>query len=170
MKTDMKIGILVGVVVVAVLVIFFVNRNNTQTDKPLAEVPEVTAPIQPDPTPPPVETPPVAVEPEPIAEKPEVIIPDREEPVTLEPIIEETAQPPFSEPIAIPTPEPPRAPRYHTVAEGDSLSTISETYYGSGNFWPEIQKANSGRINNPNHLQVGWKLRIPYPDEIAGTR
>lgn len=164
MKTDMKIGILVGVVIVAILLIFFVQRDGSQSGQPIVTVPSVPAqpkPQPPAPTPepevtlpvqPPVE---VTVEPQP---KPEVILPVRSEPVERQPL---------PTPIPTPQPEPIRQPRYHTIVEGDSLSTISQTYYGSGRFWTEIQKANSQRIQNPNHLQVGWKLRIPYPDEIA---
>lgn len=167
MKTDMKIGILVGIVIVAILLIFFVQRGSN-SDQPIVTVTVPSPPVQtqppapkPEPPAPPVQ-PTVTVAPKP-QPKPEVILPVRTEPVELQP--QPTPQP---API-VPQPEPIRQPRYHTVADGDSLSTISQAYYGSGRFWTEIQKANRQRIRNPNHLQVGWKLRIPYPDEIAST-
>jgi len=161
MKTDMKIGILAGIVIVAILLVFFVSRDSDQADRSIAPVPVEVQPQPPAPAP--VVEPVVTLpEPQPEATQPEVILPDRSEPVA------ELQPQPLPEPALVePQLEPVRPPRYHTVAEGDTLSNIAETYYGHEKFWPEIQKANRQRINNPNHLQLGWKLRIPYPDEIT---
>jgi len=51
--------------------------------------------------------------------------------------------------------------RYHTVSEGESLSSLARRYYGSPNRWSEIEAANRGVIGNPNALRVGTRLRIP---------
>ena len=51
--------------------------------------------------------------------------------------------------------------RYHTVAEGDSLSRISLRYYGSANRWQEIYAANRDVLQGSNALRVGMQLRIP---------
>lgn len=49
--------------------------------------------------------------------------------------------------------------KYHTVAKGDTLWAIAQKYYGNGNRYPEIAKANN--ISNPNIINVGQKLLIP---------
>ena len=47
------------------------------------------------------------------------------------------------------------------VASGDSLSRISQRYYGTANRWQEIYNANRDRISNEGVLRVGTTLRIP---------
>lgn len=49
--------------------------------------------------------------------------------------------------------------RYYTVVKGDTLFGIAKKYYGNGNRYPEIARANN--IKNPNYIQVGQKLIIP---------
>ncbi|MEJ1971651.1 MAG: LysM peptidoglycan-binding domain-containing protein [Lacunisphaera sp.] len=51
--------------------------------------------------------------------------------------------------------------RYHTVAEGDSLSRISMRYYGTANRWQEIYAANRDVLQGSSTLRVGQQLRIP---------
>lgn len=51
------------------------------------------------------------------------------------------------------------AKRYHTIAKGDTLWSIAKKYYGNGNRYPEIAKANN--IKNPNIISVGQKIIIP---------
>ena len=51
--------------------------------------------------------------------------------------------------------------RYHTVAEGDSLSRISMRYYGTPNRWQEIYNANRDVLQASSVLRVGMQLRIP---------
>lgn len=51
------------------------------------------------------------------------------------------------------------AKRYHTIAKGDTLYGIAKKYYGNGNRYPEIAKANG--IKNPNVIHVGQKIIIP---------
>ncbi|MCR4325067.1 MAG: LysM peptidoglycan-binding domain-containing protein [Candidatus Curtissbacteria bacterium] len=47
----------------------------------------------------------------------------------------------------------------HTVTEGESLAKISETIYGSQDFWPQLAQVNN--IANPNVLSAGITLDIP---------
>lgn len=49
--------------------------------------------------------------------------------------------------------------RYYTVVKGDTLWAIAQRFYGNGNRYPEIAKANN--IPNPNIIHVGQKLFIP---------
>ncbi|MEM6334376.1 MAG: LysM domain-containing protein [Planctomycetota bacterium] len=51
------------------------------------------------------------------------------------------------------------ATRRHTIAAGDTLSEISEQYYGTARRWQEIAAANPGV--DPNRLIVGNTLVIP---------
>lgn len=55
------------------------------------------------------------------------------------------------------TPKP--SAKYHTVVKGDTLWAIAKKYYGDGNKYPEIARANN--IANPNIISVGQKLLIP---------
>ena len=70
------------------------------------------------------------------------------------------------EEIFTPQPEPPTAQdqqqvRIHVVAGGETLSTISMIYYGSGSQWRRIIEANPKVITDENRLQPGMRLVIP---------
>lgn len=51
------------------------------------------------------------------------------------------------------------ATQKYTVAPGDTLSKISQHFYGSPNHYMKIAEANG--IENPNLIQVGQELKIP---------
>jgi uncharacterized protein YidB (DUF937 family) len=51
----------------------------------------------------------------------------------------------------------------YVVVAGDSLSKIAKRLYGDANQWKRIFEANRDRIQNPDLIQPGWKLRIPRP-------
>jgi len=51
--------------------------------------------------------------------------------------------------------------RFHTVADGDSLSRISMRYYGTPTRWQEIFNANRDVLQGSSALRVGMQLRIP---------
>jgi LysM repeat protein len=53
------------------------------------------------------------------------------------------------------------AARTYTVRSGDSLSTISEHFYGNSADWQWIYAANKSKISNPNDIFVGESLTIP---------
>ncbi len=50
-------------------------------------------------------------------------------------------------------------PAKHTVVAGESLWTISETYYKSGYNWVDIRDAN--KVANPDLIEAGTTLTIP---------
>ncbi|WP_446011955.1 LysM peptidoglycan-binding domain-containing protein [Candidatus Electrothrix sp.] len=52
----------------------------------------------------------------------------------------------------------------YTVQDDDSLSLIAEEFYHDASKWRIIHRANSSRVTDPNHIETGWKLRIPDPD------
>jgi nucleoid-associated protein YgaU len=46
----------------------------------------------------------------------------------------------------------------YTVVKGDSLSKIGKQL---GVKWKDIYEANRDKIKNPDHIEPGWKLKIP---------
>lgn len=52
----------------------------------------------------------------------------------------------------------------HTVKSGDTLSKISQEYYGSPHEFMRIFYANRDKLRDPDHIQVGHELVIP-PDD-----
>ena len=51
--------------------------------------------------------------------------------------------------------------KFYIVRKGDTLSRISRIYYGSPNKWYQIYEANRDQLENPDMLKPGMKLRIP---------
>jgi nucleoid-associated protein YgaU len=51
----------------------------------------------------------------------------------------------------------------YTVKKGDTLWKIAEMHYGKGQGakYPEIVKANTPPVKDPDLIQPGWVLRIP---------
>jgi len=47
----------------------------------------------------------------------------------------------------------------YTVKSGDTLSAIALRYYGDGNEYMKIARANG--IDDPDHIQAGQRLKIP---------
>ena len=62
-------------------------------------------------------------------------------------------------PVPVPTATP--GTRTHVVAAGDSLSRLSQRYYGTANRWQEIYNANRDKIGTDGVLRVGVELRVP---------
>lgn len=64
-----------------------------------------------------------------------------------------------AEPAPAPAPAP--AVRTHVIAWGDTLSKISQQYYGTPSRWTEILAANRDVLRDEKSLAVGKTLRIP---------
>ncbi len=158
MKNDIKIGVVLGIVIVAVAIYFFVSGNDQSDsrspdtnlspgERPSVVEPEPALPVGQKSVSP-------ALDKLPVIEAPQVEPP---KPPTVE------RPKPQSEPeLAKPQ------PRYHIVAKGENLYKISEQYYGHGQHAKVILNANRNIITDPDKLQPGWKLRIPYPEDIIG--
>lgn len=58
-------------------------------------------------------------------------------------------------------PEPADVPRTYKVQSGDTLSRISQRFYGTPNRYQDIYQANRDRMASENALRVGQELRIP---------
>jgi LysM repeat protein len=54
-----------------------------------------------------------------------------------------------------------RTGRTYTVKSGDSLSKISQQFYGNANQYMKIFEANRDKLTNPNQIQAGQELVIP---------
>ena len=62
-------------------------------------------------------------------------------------------------------PEENREPQTYTVQPGDTLSKISQKFYGDAGRHMEIYYANRDKIEDPDKLDVGWELIIPQSSE-----
>jgi LysM domain-containing protein len=181
MRSELKIGIVVGVVLVVGIIIFVVknagngkdpdNASNSDPDKTSLQANKPITNNPPTPTnPPPTEpTDPLPVEPEDV----EVVINDNNNPPNdpgqdVVPVVNEIPKP--IEPVVIEPIVEIKKPRYHVVQKGESLYTISELYFGQGNQTKgtqAIQQANPERIKDINTIHPGWRIRIPYPEDIT---
>jgi tetratricopeptide (TPR) repeat protein len=52
----------------------------------------------------------------------------------------------------------------YTVQEGDTLASISRRFYKTSKRWREIRDANEKKIDDPDNLKAGQKLKIPLID------
>ncbi len=50
----------------------------------------------------------------------------------------------------------------HKVVAGDTLSGIARSAYGDSNLWPRLFVANRDTISDPNLIQIGQVLRVPF--------
>lgn len=69
-----------------------------------------------------------------------------------------------SRPVVAPTPDSPGRsdiPATHTVVKGDTLTKISQKYYGTQGRWREIYNYNRDRLSTPTALKPGDKLKLP---------
>lgn len=57
--------------------------------------------------------------------------------------------------------ERPLSGRYHTVRQGDTLFNLAQTYYGDGERFIDIYRANRQALVSPDQLPAGTILLIP---------
>ena len=57
--------------------------------------------------------------------------------------------------------EPIKTEKFYIVRKNDTLSSISQKYYGTATKWPKIFDANRKTIPDANKLPIGAKLIIP---------
>ena len=51
--------------------------------------------------------------------------------------------------------------RVYKVKAGDTLSKISQQFFGDPNKYQKIFEANRDKLSDPNKIQVGQELKIP---------
>ena len=49
----------------------------------------------------------------------------------------------------------------YTVQEGDTLASISRRFYKTSKRWKDIRDANETKVDDPDNLKAGQKLKIP---------
>ena len=64
-------------------------------------------------------------------------------------------------PAAAATTPGPSQEKTHTVAAGDTLTSIAQKYYGDASKWSKVFDANRDTLPTANALQLGQKLKIP---------
>ena len=58
-------------------------------------------------------------------------------------------------------PEKIKSQRFHIIREGETLSEISQHYYGSATKWRKILEANKHLIQDVSKLRPGTKIIVP---------
>lgn len=96
----------------------------------------------------------------------DTIAPEYSAPVGVAPIPVTPVQVPTQPVTRTPTTTPPAATpsaavRRHTVAKGDTLSSISLRYYGNRSRWRDIYSANRDILPSESALRIGMELKIP---------
>ena len=51
----------------------------------------------------------------------------------------------------------------HKVSKGENLSGIAKKYLGSANKYMDIFNANKDILKNPDLIQIGQEIKIPFP-------
>ena len=167
MQKDLKIGLAVGLGLVAGAVVWVATRPSMSPEARMRQRQEAAPVEQTSPGKEPNEKPVVSV----IARSPEANLPP---PAPVLP-----AAPPVETPAreAVVAAEKPaegvvdstvheqtqkiETQRFYIVRRGDTLSKISVTYYGSAAQWRKIFEANRGTLPGPDKLTPGQKLIIP---------
>ena len=90
-----------------------------------------------------------------------VVSPQREAPDTGRPVAVQNAVPGSSGPTASGKDEPAQRPRLHIVRPGETLSALSQQYYGTPNSWRKLLAANEKVIKDANKIAPGTRLIIP---------
>jgi len=52
----------------------------------------------------------------------------------------------------------------YTVQEGDTLASISRRFYKTSKRWRQIRDANDKKVDDPDNLKAGTKLKIPMDE------
>ncbi len=52
----------------------------------------------------------------------------------------------------------------YTVQDGDTLASISRRFYKTSKRWRQIREANDKKVDDPDNLKAGTKLKIPMDE------
>jgi len=168
MKQDFKVGMIVGLAVVVIVAVWLFMRGHS-TPQPgygQASNPAVRSqdPTRPRPAYPTTGSQPYAAAPAMTGTTAPMVNPGiHQEPNTVSGQLPGTAAPiPGASWPQVQAPTTTSKPaRTHVVLDGETLSDISDHYYGSPNLWNKILRANRSTINDPDRIYPGMKLVIP---------
>ena len=196
MSGDFKLGILIGLLILALMVIFLTNKpraDEPQADSDFASnqkelfITEEPASSGDQTTPP--TTPWSATDDTTAASGNEVVITQQTPQDNIIPAhmgglyqtdtagdVETTSSVPSEEEPAAGTLDPPSAdveesafPVTHVVVKGETLSSISAKYYGTHKWYRHIRKANLTTVPHIDALSINQKIQIPAPPQAART-
>ncbi len=172
MQRDVKIGLVLGVAILAVIIIAVMMQDDTEVAGPRVGVINAVPSnfdgfpdFNDTPVPPPISTTPpatsaggtnVAGPPAPTVGADTIPTP----PATAGTVVGGTAAPVADTLVAPET-------RVHVVAKGDTIWDLGVKYYGDGLKGKLILQANKAVIPNAGMLRVGQKLIIPPADSSA---
>ena len=143
MQKDLKIGLALGLVLVASALLWLATRPSLSPIARMSRIPDATPaqqsfePVNETHT---AEDQQPAIKPQPELPAPPEGVPG-------------TAQYEQAEKI--------KTQKFHIVIKGQTLTQISQKYYGSAGNWEKILDANQDKIKEPNKLIPGTKLIIP---------
>ncbi len=139
MHKDFKFGLIVGIAAAAAVALWLCTRPKLSTE---SRILRSTAPA------------PSAVTAEPRIESP----PEKTKPL---PDKQKSSNARSDSPGAGQTMQAVHPQRFYIVQKGDTLSAISQKYYGSPRYWQKIFSANRNVLQNPDRLTPGTRLVIP---------
>jgi nucleoid-associated protein YgaU len=136
MQKDLKIGLALGLVLVASVLLWLATRPSLSPRARMSRIPD-SVPEQ-----------------ESFGSPNEVNTDNNQPPATSpEPELPDSAQYEQAEKI--------KTQKFHIVLKGQTLTSISYKYYGSAGKWKKILDSNRKIIKDPNILIPGTKLIIP---------
>ena len=160
MQRDVKIGLVIGVAILAIIIIAVVMQDDTEL-RPHAQVANAVPPNFGDfpsfserPSPPPSAGGTGVTEPAAPPAAGTGPLATTTPPAAAGTVVGETTAPP---PGTVAAPEP----KVHAVAKGDTLWGLGVKYYGDGTKGKLILQANKAVIPDPEVLRIGQKLIIP---------
>ena len=154
MRKDVKIGMVIGSVLTAAAVVW-VSAHPGLTDLKLPAEPNIQT-QQEKPADAGVETAETAPAVDETRQLAEAVIPqENSTPDKTVPAPAELPAPQHKEP------ERPAHTRIHIVEQGETLSGISQKYYGTASGWQKIYVANRNILSSPDRLRPGMRLVIP---------
>jgi nucleoid-associated protein YgaU len=158
MQKDLKIGMFVGLVLVAGALIYFStlpglsprarllkqNNNSQHTETQTQSLADSLSADDAVTSQPEAVNEQVNLQPQPVNDQTPIVVSEDKEP----------AENVYAE-------EKYQTQKFYIVRKGDTLSRISRIYYGTPNKWYKIYEANRDQLDNPDVLKPGMKLRIP---------
>ncbi|WP_430786875.1 LysM peptidoglycan-binding domain-containing protein [Actinoplanes sp. G11-F43] len=89
---------------------------------------------------------------------------------TTPPAIAATTETTSARPVAAKAETADAGSSTYTVRRGDHLSAISDRVLGDASAYPQLAELNKERIDDPDLIQPGWKLKLPASAEDRGVQ